>query len=312
MNELNRHVLPEETQDHSPGLLKTIRRWFKPETPEGETVREVIEELIEERNEESPPDGGPAIDPNERLLLANVLKMRTVTAWDIMVPRPDIVAVEVQTPMPEVLALLMKERHSRLPVYRENLDDVVGMVHIKDVAVMVAERGTEADAVVKIPTLADIVRNILFVSPAVRVLDLLLEMRLRRTHMALVVDEYGGIDGLVTIEDVVEQIVGEIDDEHDTDQVPSIIERADGTFVADARVGLEEFEKRFGPVFTDEEREATDTLGGLVINLAGHVPARGELIKHTSGIEFEVMEGDPRRVRSLRLRGLPLPAPTGK
>ncbi len=310
MSELNRQITVEAPQEQSAGLLKTIRRWFNPETPEAETVREVIEELIEERNEESPLDGGPAIDPNERLLLGNVLKMRTVTAADIMVPRADIVAVEVDTPMPEVLALLMKERHSRLPVFRENLDDVVGMVHIKDVAVMVAERSADIDA--RQPSLSEIVRTLLFVSPAVRVLDLLLEMRLKRTHMALVVDEYGGIDGLLTIEDVVEQIVGEIDDEHDTDQVPSIVEKSDGTFVADARVTREEFEKRFGPVFTEEERENNDTLGGLVIFLAGHVPARGELIKHTSGVEFEVLEGDPRRVRSLRLRGLPLPAPTGK
>jgi CBS domain containing-hemolysin-like protein len=313
MSELNRPVQIDDSQESAPGLLKAIRRWFTPErTAEAETVREVIEELIEERNEESPPDGGPVIDPNERLLLGNVLKMRTVTAWDIMVPRPDIVAVEVQTAMPEVLALLMKERHSRLPVYRENLDDVVGMVHIKDVAVMVSERSAGLAPDAPEPMLSDIVRNILFVSPAVRVLDLLLEMRLKRTHMALVVDEYGGVDGLVTIEDVVEQIVGEIDDEHDTDQVPSIIGKSDGTFAADARVTLEEFEERFGPVFTDDEREATDTLGGLVINLAGHVPARGELVKHASGIEFEILEGDPRRVRQIRLRGLPLAAPSGK
>lgn len=299
---------PSDSEEHSSGLLQTVRRWFATQGGEAESVRDVIEELIEERNEESPPDGGPAIDPNERLLLGNVLKMRTVTAWDIMVPRPDIVAVEIQTPLPEVMALLMRERHSRLPVYRETLDDVVGMVHIKDVAVMVAERGPEA---VASQPLSEIVRNVLFVSPAVRVLDLLLEMRLKRTHMALVVDEYGGIDGLVTIEDVVEQIVGEIEDEHDSEEAPSIVERPDGV-IADARVTLIEFERRFGAVFSDEERETTDTLGGLVINIAGHVPGRGELIKHTSGIEFEVVEVDPRRVRKLRVRNIPQPAPTGK
>jgi magnesium and cobalt transporter len=291
--------------DQNSGLLQTVRRWFT--SGEAESVRDVIEELIEERNEESPPDGGPAIDPNERLLLGNVLKMRTVTAWDIMVPRPDIVAVEIKTPMPEVMALLMRERHSRLPVYRETLDDVVGMVHIKDVAVMVAERGQAAPS----QPLSEIVRNVLFVSPAVRVLDLLLEMRLKRTHMALVVDEYGGIDGIVTIEDVVEQIVGEIEDEHDSEEAPAIVEHAGGV-IADARVTLVEFERRFGIVFSDEERETTDTLGGLVMSIAGHVPGRGELIKHTSGMEFEVIEVDPRRVRKLRVRGIPQPAPTGK
>jgi len=301
MSEASRQ-LPDGDSEDKGGILRSLRRWILPQNDEAETVRDVIEELIEERNEESPPDGGPVIDPNERLLLANVLNMRAVTAADIMVPRPDIVAVEVETKMPEVLGLLMKERHSRLPVYRGTLDDVIGMVHIKDVAVMVAAPDIEH------PPLSKIVRPLLFVSPAVRVLDLLLEMRLKRTHMALVVDEYGGIDGLVTIEDVVEQIVGKIDDEHDGEEAATMIEKADGSISADARVPLEEFEKRFGEVFTPEERSATDTLGGLVISLAGHVPGRGELIKHPSGIEFEVVDGDPRRVRHLRLRGLPAPA----
>jgi magnesium and cobalt transporter len=301
-----------ESGEHGAGFMRTLRRWLKKaEGADAETVRDVIEELIEERDEDSPSNGGPAIDANERLLLANVLNLRTVTAADIMVPRPDIVAVEVQTPMHDVLALLMKERHSRLPVYRGTLDDIVGMVHIKDVAVMVADRSLEMPGKNQ-PTLSDIVRTMMFASPAVRLLDLLLEMRLKRTHMAMVVDEYGGIDGLVTIEDVVEQIVGEIDDEHDSEQPPAIVERSDSTVIADARVGLEEFEHRFGRVFSEEEREATDTLGGLVINLAGHVPGRGELVKHPSGIEFEILEGDPRRVRQLRLRGMPAPAPTGK
>ncbi len=308
MSEPGRLQVAEAPEEQRRGILYTLRRWFTPTGDETETVRDVIEELIEERNEESPPDGGPVIDPNERLLLGNVLKMRTVTASDIMVPRPDIVAVEVQTSLPEVLRLLMKERHSRLPVYRGTLDDVVGMVHIKDVAVTVVDRSNAADAA--LPSLQDIVRNMLFVSPAVRVLDLLLEMRLKRTHMALVVDEYGGIDGLVTIEDVVEQIVGDIEDEHDSEQAPTLVDKPDSSIAADARVTLAEFEKRYGQVFSEEERDSTDTLGGLVITLAGHVPGRGELIKHASGIEFEVIEGDPRRVRQLRLRGVP--APTGK
>ena len=309
MSELNRPLSPEETEEQGTGLLRTLRRWISP-AEETETVRDVIEELIEERNEESPPDGGPVIDPNERLLLANVLKLRAVTAADIMVPRPDIVAVEVKTAMPEVLALLMNERHSRLPVYRDTLDEVVGMVHVKDVAVMVAERSSNPGVVQ--PSLAQIVRKLLFVSPAIRVLDLLLEMRLKRTHMALVVDEYGGITGLVTVEDVVEQIVGEIEDEHDDEEATTIVEAVDGSVSAAARVTLEEFEKRFGQIFSAEERNTTDTLGGLVTSLAGHVPGRGELIKHPSGIEFEVLDGDPRRVRHLRLRGLPAPAPTGQ
>ena len=312
----NRTTAADVSGEQSPSLLKALKRWWAPESAEAESVREIIAELIEERNEDGPPsDGGPVIDPNERLLLGNVLKMRTVTAADIMVPRPDILAVEVQTPMRDVLALLMKEQHSRLPVYRGTLDDVLGFVHIKDVAVLAAEQTAESGPRVTAADtlLTDIVRNMLFVSPAVRVLDLLLEMRLKRTHIALVVDEYGGIDGLLTIEDVVEQIVGEIEDEHDNDQAPRMIEKPDKTVNVDARVGLSEFENRFGSVFSDEERETTDTLGGLVTYLAGHVPGRGELVKHPSGLEFEVLEGDPRRVRQLRARNIPPPpAPTGK
>ena len=205
----------------------------------------------------------------------------------------------------------MKEGHSRVPVYRETLDDVIGMVHIKDLAVLVADQ-PNAGRRHHAPRCRwlEMVRSVMFVSPAVRVLDLLLEMRLKRTHMAMVVDEFGGIDGLVTIEDVVEQIVGEIEDEHDTDEAPQISERADGTVIADARVPLEEFEAAWsGMSSADEEREQTDTLGGLVISLAGRVPGRGALVKHESGLEFEVVESDPRRLRQLRIRGLPPPAP---
>jgi CBS domain containing-hemolysin-like protein len=192
-----------------------------------------------------------------------------------------------------------------MPVYRETLDEVIGLVHIKDLAGLSLNGGEEKR------TLADLVRTVLFVSPAVRVLDLLLEMRLKRSHMALVVDEYGGIDGLVTIEDVVEQIVGEIEDEHDGDEEPQLKDQADGTILADARVPLDVFEERVGKVFTDEERDETDTLGGVVASIAGRVPGRGALIKHSSGIEFEVVDSDPRRLRLLRVRNLPQEPETG-
>lgn len=292
---------------HGPRLFARLRRWLGAETGDGETVREVIEELIEERAEER-TRGEPAIDPNERLLLANVLKLRGVTAVDIMVPRADIVAVEATTPIAETLTLVVKEGHSRLPVYRDTLDDVAGLIHIKDLAIFAAEHianGTAARA--NTHQLIDLVRPVLFVSPSVRVPDLLLEMRLKRAHMAMVVDEYGGIDGLITIEDVVEQIVGEIEDEHDADQEPELTAQADGSLVADGRVALSDFEDRFGEVFSDEERETIDTLGGLVASLAGRMPSRGELVRHPSGLEFEVTDSDPRLVRRLRVRNLPTP-----
>ncbi len=293
------------TTDDGHSLLVKLKRWLVPEAADAEAVREVIEELIEERAD-GRSDGEPAIDPNERLLLSNVLKLRVVTAADIMVPRADIVAMDAATSVVDALALVVKEGHSRLPVYRETLDDVAGMIHIKDLAILAADQITgESGARVSSHTLTDLLRPVLFVSPAVRVLDLLLEMRLKRAHMALVVDEYGGIDGLVTIEDVVEQIVGEIEDEHDADHAPEMIPQPDGTLLADGRVALSDFEERVGEVFSDEERDDAETLGGLVASLAGRMPSRGELVKHSSGIEFVVTDSDPRLVRRLRVRNLP-------
>ena len=308
MSEPNRApAIENQSAGSQPRLLDRLAKWLKPDD-DVETVRDVIEELIEERIEESPGGDGDLIDGHERLLIANVLRLRDVTAADIMVPRADIVAVELETSLLDALRLLVKDGHSRVPVYRETLDDVIGMVHIKDLAVLIADHaGVPSEKVATAPKLTDVVRKVLFVSPAARVLDLLLEMRLNRTHMATVVDEYGGVDGLITIEDVVEQIVGKIEDEHDTDEAPRLTAREDGSFMADARVELEEFETRFGKIFSDDERGRNDTLGGLVVSLAGRVPARSELIKHPSGIEFEILDSDPRRVRRLRIRNIPAP-----
>jgi CBS domain containing-hemolysin-like protein len=173
------------------------------------------------------------------------------------------------------------------------------MVHIKDVLARVGTAETLA--------LSDIAHKVLFISPTIRVLDLLLQMRLARVHMALVVDEYGGVDGLVTIEDLVEEIVGDIHDEHDADEVV-MIARPDGTIIADARTELEEFESRVGPVLTDDERaDDIETLGGLIFTMLDRVPGRGEIVTHGSGIEFEIIDADPRRIKRVRLRNLPAP-----
>jgi CBS domain containing-hemolysin-like protein len=273
------------------GLFRGLRR-----TRSGDSIREALEELIEERDDNEEP-----IDSHERLLIGNILKLREQTARDVMLPRADIVAVEAGMPFKDLIQMVCRQGHSRMPVYRGTLDDALGMVHIKDVMAAVnAERA---------PPLTKLVRKVLFVSPSIRVMDLLLEMRLKRTHMALVVDEYGGIDGLVTIEDLVEQIVGEIEDEHDLTQEPEMVVRPDGVIEADARTAIEDFEARLGPVLTEEEREDVDTLGGLVFYLAGRVPSRGELISHpSSGIEFEVVDADPRRIKRLRVRPLSQPS----
>ena len=263
-------------------------------------ARDVLAELIEQRDEQM--DTEAPIDGDQRALLSNVLDLQDRTIHDIMVPRADIVAIESGADLSEVIELMTKGGHSRLPLYRNTLDDALGMVHIRDV---LAWRGKD-DAF----SLSKIQRKVLFVSPSMLVLELLLEMRVKRCHMALVVDEFGGVDGMVTIEDLVEEIVGEIEDEHDRSDEADLTQRPDGAIDANARASLESLEQMLGSFVTEEEREEISTLGGLVFLLAGRVPTRGELISHPSGLEFEVLEADPRRIKRLRVRGRnPTPLP---
>ncbi len=276
-----------------------LRRLFGKKSGDAQLL-ETIEEIIGEIQEsESEDELATPIGDDERMMLSNILKLRHLTAYDVMVPRADITAVDLSVSLDELIATMSRAGHSRLPVYRETLDDVLGIVHIKDVLDFVTQD--------KPFELSDILRRIQIAAPSMRILDLLLEMRLSRVHMALVVDEYGGIDGLLTIEDLVEEIVGEIQDEHDVLQGPKLGRRDDGTVIADARATIEEFEELVGPVLSDEERdEDIDTLGGLLFYLVSRVPTRGELIEHpASGISFEILEADPRRVKRLRVRNLP-------
>ena len=247
-----------------------------------------LEELIDLQAESE-----IGIDDEQRTLIENIIYLRDKTIADVMVPRADIVAIEIESILPDLIKLINKEAHSRVPVFQKSLDDVVGMVHIKDV---VSEQQSN-----KSFNLGDIVRPVLFVAPSMHVLELLLEMRAKRTHMALVVDEFGGVDGLLTIEDLVEEIVGEIEDEHDINEEPVWQKMADGSINADARLEISTFESQCGQFVTEEEREEIDTLGGLVFSLAGRVPLRGELVKHYSGVEIEILEADPRRIRKLRI-----------
>jgi magnesium and cobalt transporter len=274
-------------------LAERIRRLLRREDPEAklrESLEETIEEIIDEA--ESPP---AEIGAQERVLIRNVFKLRELTAYDVMVPRADIVAVPHDVTLPALVDIIRREAHSRYPVHRGTVDEIVGMVHIKDV---LAYWGSD-----KPFAMDDVIRKILFVAPSMRVLDLLLEMRKTRLHIALVVDEFGGIDGLVSIEDLVESIVGEIEDEHDTDESPRVQKLPDGGWLIDARLPLAEFETEIGDMRTPEEREADiDTVGGLVVSLAGRVPARGEMLAHPSGVEFEIVDADPRRVKRVRVR----------
>src|SRR6516165_10343393 len=283
---------PAETDRTFARLRNFFRLIRRPR--EGESLRETIDEMIEEPSTEDPHP----LSTHERVLIGNILKVHGRTAADVMVPRIDIVALDVETPFPGVVKCMVEQGHSRVPIYRETLDDAIGFIHVKDVLGPVAER--------RETKLTPLLRKVLFVAPSVPILDLLVQMRQARTHIAMVVDEFGGIDGLVTIEDLIEEIVGEIEDEHDVAGGPSLIERIDGSLIADARTPIEVLEEHEGArLRPDGDQEEVDTLGGLVSSLAGRVPKRGEVFAHPSGIEFEVLDADPRRIKRLRVRSVP-------
>lgn len=242
-------------------------------------------------------------------LILNVQEFQLKRVEDVMVPRADITAVDIDTPLQELTRIFGEAAHSRLPVYRETLDDPVGVVHIKDVVghlARYAEAGHQAEPADRwgeARILPAIKRPLLYVPASMRALDLLLKMQSRRMHMALVVDEFGGTDGLVTLEDLLEPIVGDIEDEHDTEGTVSIRAKGDSCWEADARAEITELEEIIGQEIASEEEEAdVDTLGGLIFRLAGRIPERGEVIVHPSGFEFEVLDSDPRRIKRLRVR----------
>ena len=272
-----------------------IRELIKSRSSAPDTsLREALEEVIEEY-EDHPEE---QIAPHERLLISNILNLRDLTVIDVMVPRADIIAIALDTDKAKLFELLSERQYSRLPVYREDLDDIIGTIHIKDIMAELAKG--HQDFKIK-----DLIRSVPIVSPAMPVIDLMLQMQQTTKHMALVVDEYGGIDGLVTIGDIVENIVGEIDDEFDNDIQPALTRNADGSIIVDARYDLEEFEKEFGQILNNDEREDVGTLGGLVFSIAGRIPARGEILTHKeSGITFEVIDADPRRVNRLKISHL--------
>lgn len=258
--------------------------------PEENGWRESLEELLEEHE-----IGDAELGPEERHMLSNIISLGEKRIEDVMVPRADIVALELGLPLQEVVESYLAAPHSRLPVYRENLDDIVGILHIKDLVQLWGQEG-EVD-------LKPILRQPLVVPPSKPVTDLLVEMRAQRRHFAIVVDEYGGVDGLVTIEDLIEEVVGDIRDEHDTEEEPVFIEHEDGTIEVDSRFELEDFEARVDcDLLTDDDDEEIDTLGGFIFVTLGRVPKRGEVVRHDCGLEFEIADADPRRIKLLRVR----------
>ena len=244
-------------------------------------------------------NGGERVPAGRREMIERVIAFDEKKVVDVMAPRADIYAVDYETSLNELIKVFSDAGHSRMPIYRGDLDDPVGMVHIKDVVGLLADAGQSPDLAA--PILKSIRREILYAPPSMRVTDLLLRMQASRIHMALVIDEYGGTDGLVTIEDLVEEIVGEINDEHDDEDEALIAPHADAGWDVAARVEIEEFETETGIDLAIEDDEI-DTLGGLVFTLAGRVPQRGEVIVGPSGFDFEVTEADPRKVRKIRIR----------
>ena len=250
-------------------------------------------------------EGSDALSPAERAMLERIVAFDTKRVDDVAIPRADIVGVDETAALPDLLRTFSDAGHSRLPVYRGDLDDPVGMVHIKDVVGLLAdpEQGEpQDDAPSKAPALLPaITRRVLCVPPSMAITDLLLRMQAQRVHMALVIDEFGGTDGLVTIEDLIEEIVGDIRDEHDEDAELTLRRTPAGRLDADARLELGDLEERTGLDLKLDDEEA-DTIGGLVVSLAGRVPVRGEVIRHPMGYEFEVAEADPRRIRRVFIR----------
>ncbi len=269
-----------------------------------------------------------AFSPEERSMINNILRLREVRVEDVMVPRTDIIAVDMDISLDELLQVFEDSGHSRLPVFSDTMDDPRGMVLIKDLLIYfsrAASRGrkkngdkngkpatghllSKIDLSRKIDA-AKLVRKVLFVPPSMLVMDLMTRMQTARTQMALVIDEYGGTDGLVSLEDIVEEVFGEIEDEHDDDLGPTIESTGDGVFTADARVDLDDAVQLLGPAFNYRDLgEDIETIGGLVFSLAGRIPVRGEVIHGMPGFEFRVLDADPRRIKRLQIVQRRLPA----
>ncbi len=257
-----------------------------------QTLKESLAEVIEEHNA-----AGETIDPEERLLLDNVLSFSDLNVGDVMTPRTDIVYIDKAASLEELQQMIVEKTHTRIPVCDGSLDDVLGFLHVKDLIPYLSNH--------KPFEVEDIARQVIFVPPAMKVTDLLVNMRISRVHMAMVVDEYGGTAGLVTMEDVVEEIVGEIWDEHDLQEgMPLIRMLKTGAIEASGRAEIEELEEVLGVSLKleQEEGEPYDTVGGLLFALLGYIPVSGEIVSHPVGFEFEVIEADPRRIKRVRIR----------
>ena len=254
-----------------------------------------LEQFVAKRINADDSNGKTLSHENE--LLKNLAGLRGITASDVMVPRVDIVSVAMSDDFNEIVKQLIKTNHSRVPVRNESLDDIIGILHIKDVLANLFLKEKQ--------NIKTLLKKPIFVSPSISLLDLLYEMRIKRRHLALVVDEYGGIDGLVTIEDLVEELVGEIEDEHDLSSECRLEKMEDGSIVVEARIIIDLLENFIQSIRKEDLNEEIETLGGFIVSIAGRVPVKGEVIKYSpSGLKFEILEADPRKVILVKITGL--------
>ena len=254
-----------------------------------------LEQFVAKRISADDLNGNELSHENE--LLKNLAGLRGITAADVMVPRVDIVSVAMSDNFKDIVKQLIKTNHSRVPVRKDSLDDIVGILHIKDVLANLFLKEK--------PDIKSLLKDPFFVSPSISLLDLLYEMRVKRRHLALVVDEYGGIDGLVTIEDLVEELVGEIEDEHESSSEIRLDKLEDGSIIVDARIIVDLFEDLIKSIRKEDLNDEIETLGGFIISIAGRVPVKGEVIRYSpSGLKFEILEADPRKIILVKIIGL--------
>jgi CBS domain containing-hemolysin-like protein len=296
-----------------PTFISKIRRSFGRNKVD---LRESLEGVIANHDKEE--GGNSSIPDDARSMMKNLLGFADLRVDDVMVPRANIVATEETSNMRDLLAQFIEANHSRVPIYRESLDDIVGMIHVKDYLRWMATKGTkkktkgavEAGIALAATELSStikqhpsMIRDVLYVPPSMPAPDLLIKMKASHIHLAIVVDEYGGTDGLISLEDLVEEIIGDIADEHDTDAEEGMIRKqAENIYVASALISISSLDDMFKvDLLPDDQEDEADTLGGLVFEMAGRVPTRGEIIRHESGLEFEIMDSDPRRVKRVRI-----------
>ncbi|MGN6821096.1 MAG: hemolysin family protein [Sphingomonas sp.] len=293
--------MPEgPSTDAGDSIWRKLKSLFGEHEP---TLRDQLEDVIERHEDDPAPDAAGDLTPLERQMVRNLLHFGERDAGDVGVPRADITAVEEKTSFADLVTLFAEAGHSRLPVYRGSLDEVIGMIHVKDVFAILATGAPHPE------TIDALIRQPLYVPMSRGALDLLADMRSKRVHLAIVLDEYSGTEGLVTIEDLVEEIVGDIEDEHDEAPEALLVPLDGGAWDADARVELEDVAETIDPKLAEHE-EDVDTLGGLAAVIAGRVPTKGECLETPSGWTLEVLEADSRRIEKLRLHP-PKPVPEG-